>query len=142
MSSKNNSLEAKLNQYPSPVEMLRHAQVGGYEFPFPGEYTNWRDEQEAWQNSVVIFDQSFHMTDVYFEGPDVMPLLSKVGVNTLKNFGPDKAKQVVGVSQRGARPCERRSRGGHALLRPGGVCRGSKGLQFGDSRRARKVEPG
>ncbi|MFM8656216.1 MAG: aminomethyl transferase family protein, partial [Chthoniobacterales bacterium] len=65
------NLEQKLQEYPSPVDMLRHAQVGGYQFPFAPEYTNWRDEQEAWQKSVVLFDQSFHMTDVYFEGPDV-----------------------------------------------------------------------
>ena len=77
MNTQNNaSLEAKLQAHPSPVEMLRHAQVGGYDFPFPGQYTNWRDEQEAWQKSVVLFDQSFHMTDVYFEGPDVKRLLS------------------------------------------------------------------
>ena len=102
MNTQNNtSLEAKLQKYSSPVEMLRHAQVGGYDFPFPGQYTNWRDEQEAWQKSVVLFDQSFHMTDVYFEGPDVGRLLSDVGVNTLKNFGPDKAKQFVACNYDG-----------------------------------------
>ncbi|MEX0330997.1 MAG: aminomethyl transferase family protein [Puniceicoccaceae bacterium] len=95
------SLEAKLQQYPSPVEMLRHAQVGGYQFPFPGEYTNWREEQQAWQNSVVLFDQSFHMTDIYFEGPDVRRLLSDVGVNTLKNFAANKAKQIVACNYDG-----------------------------------------
>lgn len=81
--------------------MLRHAQVGGYDFPFPGQYTNWRDEQEAWQKSVVLFDQSFHMTDVYFEGPDVKRLLSDIGVNTLKNFGTNKAKQFVACNYDG-----------------------------------------
>ena len=95
------SLEAKLQEYSSPVDMLRHAQVGGYDFPFPGQYTNWRDEQEAWQKSVVIFDQSFHMTDVYFEGPDVRRLLSDIGVNTLKNFGTNKAKQFVACNYDG-----------------------------------------
>jgi glycine cleavage system aminomethyltransferase T len=75
--------------------MLRNAQTGGYDFPFPAQYSNWRDEQEAWQKSVVLFDQSFHMTDVYFEGPDVRRLLSDVAINTLKNFGKDKAKQIV-----------------------------------------------
>jgi glycine cleavage system aminomethyltransferase T len=89
------NLEAKLQKHSSPVEMLRHAQVGGYDFPFPAQYTNWRDEQEAWQKSVVLFDQSFHMTDVYFEGPDLKRLLSDLAVNTLKNFGKDKAKQIV-----------------------------------------------
>lgn len=89
------SLEAKLQNYPSAVEMLRNAPVGGYQFPDQPEYSNWRDEQAAWQNAVVFFDQSFHMKDVYFEGPDVMRLLSDVAVNTMKNFGPNKAKQIV-----------------------------------------------
>ena len=95
------SLEAKLQQYSSPVEMLRNAPTGGYQFPDKPEYTNWRDEQEAWQNSVVFFDQSFHMKDVYFEGPDVMRLLSDVAVNTFKNFGPNKAKQIVTCNHEG-----------------------------------------
>lgn len=100
-SSHPKSLEAKLQNFPSPVEMLRHAQVGGYQFPFASEYTNWRDEQEAWQKSVVIFDQSFHMTDVYFEGPDLKRLLSDVAVNTFKNFGANKAKQIVACNPDG-----------------------------------------
>lgn len=102
MSSKEiTSLEAKLKTFTSPVEMLRHSPTGGYEFPFPAQYTNWRDEQEAWQKSVVLFDQSFHMTDVYFEGPDVRRLLSDVGVNSLKNFGANKAKQIVACNHDG-----------------------------------------
>jgi syringate O-demethylase/vanillate/3-O-methylgallate O-demethylase len=95
------SLEAKLQQYASPVELLRHAPVGGYQFPDKPEYSNWRDEQAAWQNTVVLFDQSFHMKDVYFEGPDVMRLLSDVAVNTFKNFGPNKAKQIVACNHEG-----------------------------------------
>ncbi len=101
LTTKTKSLEDKLQTHPNPVEMLRNAKVGGYAFPFPGEYTNWRDEQEAWLNSVVIFDQSFHMTDVYFEGPDVRRLISDLGVNTLKNFGADKAKQLVACNHEG-----------------------------------------
>ena len=102
MSSKDaTSLEAKLKTFPSPVEMLRHSPTGGYEFPFPAQYTNWRDEQEGWQKSVVLFDQSFHMTDVYFEGPDVRRLLSDIGVNSLKNFGANKAKQIVACNDDG-----------------------------------------
>lgn len=81
--------------------MLRHAQVGGYQFPFASEYTNWRDEQEAWQKSVALFDQSFHMTDVYFEGPDVKRLLSDLSVNTFSNFGANKAKQIVTCNHEG-----------------------------------------
>ncbi len=95
------SLEAKLQQHASPVEMLRHSPTGGYEFPFPAQYTNWRDEQRAWQETVVLFDQSFHMTDVYFEGPDVRRLLSDVAVNSFKNFGANRAKQIVACNPDG-----------------------------------------
>jgi syringate O-demethylase len=35
------------------------------------------------------------MTDMYVEGPDALKLLSGLGVNTFKNFGPNKAKQYV-----------------------------------------------
>lgn len=90
------SLEAKLQQFGgNAVDLLRHAPTGGYQFPDKPEYSNWRDEQAAWQNTVVFFDQSFHMKDTYFEGPDVMRLLSDVAVNTFTNFGPNKAKQIV-----------------------------------------------
>ena len=59
------NLEAKLQQFGgNAVELLRHAPVGGYQFPDKPEYSNWRDEQAAWQNTVVFFDQSFHMNDV------------------------------------------------------------------------------
>ena len=96
------SLEDKIQAHGGDaLDMLRNAQVGGYAFPFPAEYTNWRDEQEAWQNSVVLFDQSFHMTDVYFEGPDVKRLLDRIAVNTTKNFGKYKAKQIVACNPNG-----------------------------------------
>ncbi len=95
------SLEEKLQRHANPVEMLRNSPTGGYEFPFAAQYTNWRDEQEAWQKSVVLFDQSFHMTDVYFEGPDVRRLISGLAVNTLSNFGADRAKQIVACNYDG-----------------------------------------
>lgn len=89
------SLEAKIRQTGNPVEMLRHAQVGPYVFPVQAEYTNWRDEQESWMKGAVLFNQSFHMTDTFFEGPDVYRLLSDVSINGYANFPVYKAKQIV-----------------------------------------------
>lgn len=89
------SLEDKIRESGNPVDMLRNAQLGPYVFPIQSEFTNWRDEQESWRNTAVFFDQSFHMTDHYMEGPDVKRLLSDLGINTLKNFGRNKAKQIV-----------------------------------------------
>lgn len=95
MHSSSKNLEEKLQQFTNAHDMLRNAPVGPYVFPIPSEFSNWRDEQEAWQKTVVLFDLSKHMTDVYFEGPDLMRLLSDFCVNSFKNFAPGKAKQVV-----------------------------------------------
>lgn len=95
------SLADRLATFDNPVAMLRNSPTGGYAFPFAAEYTNWRDEQEAWCNSVVLFDQSFHMTDFSFEGADVRKLISDVGVNTLSNFGANRAKQLVACNYDG-----------------------------------------
>jgi vanillate/3-O-methylgallate O-demethylase len=95
------TLEDKMNAHGNVVDMMRHAPVGGYDFPFPAQYTNWRDEQEAWEKSVVLFDQSFHMTDVYLEGPDVKKLLMHIGVNSFETFAANKAKQIVACNYDG-----------------------------------------
>jgi syringate O-demethylase len=90
------SLEDLLQSIPSTVEMLRNAQVGPNVYPgVPAEFTNWRDEQWAWQNTCVLFNQSYHMADLAVEGPDAVALLSHLGVNTFENFAVDKAKQFV-----------------------------------------------
>lgn len=83
------------------ARMLRGNPDGEYEFPMRPVYTNWQDEQEAWRETAVLFDQSFHMTDVYFDGPDVKRLFSDVGVNSFATFGAGKAKQLVCVNEDG-----------------------------------------
>jgi glycine cleavage system aminomethyltransferase T len=89
------NLEALLKST-SPVKLLRNSSIGPYVYPVvPSEYTNWRDEQHAWQKTCILFNQSYHMTDMYVEGPDAPKLLSNLGVNTFKNFSPNKAKQYV-----------------------------------------------
>src|SRR5258706_5430213 len=89
------SLESKIQSTGNPVDMMRNSQIGTYVYPVPAEFTNWRDEQRAWRESAVLFDQSYHMTDVYFEGPEVVKLLSDLGINSFKGFVPNKAKQYV-----------------------------------------------
>ena len=39
-------------------------------------YGNWRDEQKAWRDSAVLFDQSHHMAELLVTGPDAMKMLS------------------------------------------------------------------
>ena len=56
------SLEDLLGTVESPVELLRNSQAGPNVYPgVPAEYTNWRDEQIAWQTTCVLFNQSYHM---------------------------------------------------------------------------------
>jgi glycine cleavage system aminomethyltransferase T len=90
------SLQELLRSVPSTVGMLRNAQVGPNVYPgVPAEYTNWRDEQWAWQHTCVLYNQSYHMAELAVEGPDAMTMLSRLGVNTFGNFPVDKAKQFV-----------------------------------------------
>ena len=90
------SLEALLQRVGGPLKLLRESQTGPNVYPVvPLEFSNWRDEQQAWRDTAILFDQSYHMTDMYVEGPDAPKLLEKLGVNSFKNFGPNKAKQYV-----------------------------------------------
>ena len=89
------TLEDKIKAAGNPADMLRNAQLGPYQFPIKAEFTNWRDEQEAWRNGAVLFDQSFHMTDHHIEGRDVKRLMEDLAVNSMANFRANVAKQVV-----------------------------------------------
>src|SRR5690606_14372653 len=90
------SLEDVLKSVGNPVEMLRNSQIGAYVYPVvPAEFSNWRDEQRAWRETCVLFDQSHHMVDLFIEGKDALKLLSHLAINTFKNFGVNRAKQFV-----------------------------------------------
>lgn len=90
------SLEDKIRAAGNPVTMLRNSQTGPYVYPVvASEYSNWRDEQRAWQQTCVLYNQSYHMTDMYVEGPDALKLLNALGINSFEGFTPDKAKQFV-----------------------------------------------
>lgn len=91
------SLQEVIDGVPDNIaDYLRNLPAGPN--PYPGvkaEYTNWRDEQQAWQKTCVLFNQSFHMTELLVEGPDALKLLSYLGVNSFANFRVDTAKQFV-----------------------------------------------
>ena len=96
------SMEDKLQEVGSAVDMTRNSQIGPYVYPaVPPEFTNWRDEQAAWRETSALFDQSHHMTDLYVEGPDVIRLLSDLGVNSFASFAVGKAKQFVACNPDG-----------------------------------------
>ena len=97
------SLEDALRAAGGPVALARNSQIGPYVYPkVPSEFTNWRDEQRSWRETCALFDQSHHMTDLYIEGPDVVRLLSALGVNSFKNFQVNKAKQFVACDHDGS----------------------------------------
>jgi syringate O-demethylase len=96
------SLQDLLDRVGNPVDLLRNSQAGPNVYPgVPAEYTNWRDEQTAWQKTCVLFNQSYHMADLAVEGPDALKLLSDLAVNSFENFAVDKAKHFVPVTPEG-----------------------------------------
>jgi len=93
---KEKSLEDLLQAAGNPAQMLRNSQIGAYVYPVvPTEYSNWRDEQRAWRESAVLFDQSHHMANVYVEGPDALKMFSHLATNSFANFPVDRAKQFA-----------------------------------------------
>jgi vanillate/3-O-methylgallate O-demethylase len=96
------NLEEILQAVGNPVTMLRNSQVGAYVYPtVPSEFSNWRDEQRAWRETAVLFDQSHHMVDIYIEGPDSLKMLSHLAINSFAKFPVNRAKQFVPCSYDG-----------------------------------------
>ena len=96
------SLSEKMAGFANPVEMLRNSQIGMYVYPVvTPEFTNWRDEQAAWRNSAVLFDQCHHMDELIVEGPQAEAFLSHHGINSFSNFGLNRAKHFVPVTPNG-----------------------------------------
>src|SRR4029450_5155840 len=96
------SFEDLLDRVGNPVDLLRNSQAGPNVYPgVPAEYTNWRDEQTAWQTTCVLFNQSYHMADLAVSGPDAARLLSSLAVNSFEGFTVDKAKHFVPCTPEG-----------------------------------------
>ena len=96
------NLEEVLKSAGNTVEMLRNSQIGAYVYPVvPTEFSNWRDEQRAWRDGAVLFDQTHHMVDLFMKGPDAVKLASDLAINTFKNFPVERAKQFVPCSYSG-----------------------------------------
>ena len=85
----------------SPVELLRNQNWPAFTFPVAPEFTNWRDEQRAWRETAVLYDQSHHMAELMVEGPDAARLLTGLAINSFAKFAVDQAKQFVPTSYDG-----------------------------------------
>ncbi len=96
------SLEEVLNTAGDPVAMLRNSRIGAYVYPVvPPEFTNWRDEQRAWRETAVLFDQSHHMAEIMVSGRDAFAMLEHLAINSFANFGVGRAKHFVPCSHSG-----------------------------------------
>lgn len=96
------NLEAILKQKDDVVQMLRNSKIGIYVYPVVAtEFSNWRDEQRAWRESAVLFDQSHHMDELIVEGPDAEKLLEGLAINSFANFDTNRAKHFVPVTPDG-----------------------------------------
>ena len=96
------SLEDKINASGGALSMLRSSNDSTVIFPgIPPEFTNWRDEQRAWHHSVVLFEQSFHMTELHIRGADALAFVSQFATNDLSNLTPLRAKQLIMVDPSG-----------------------------------------
>ncbi len=96
------NLEQAIQTAGNPVQMLRNSKIGAYIYPVvPPEFTNWRAEQLAWRDSVVLADQSHHMAEMLVEGRDAARLLNHLAVNSFAGFEPNKAKQMVACNHDG-----------------------------------------
>jgi vanillate/3-O-methylgallate O-demethylase len=67
----------------------------------PPAYSNWRDEQRAWSETAVLFEQTYNMPELFLRGPDSLRLLEALGVNSFANFPDDRAKQFIACTPRG-----------------------------------------
>lgn len=96
------SLEDVLAAADNPVHLLRNSRIGAYVYPIVApEFSNWRDEQRAWRETAVLFDQSHHMAELTVEGPDAAQLLSHLAINSFADFDTTKAKHFVPCSHSG-----------------------------------------
>lgn len=95
------SLADAIAQSGDPVELIRNSQAPPFIFPVKPEYSNWRSEQQAWEKTCALLDQSHHMADFFVTGPDALKFISGLAVNTFENFAVDKAKQFIAVNPDG-----------------------------------------
>jgi len=55
----------------------------------------------AWQQTCVLYNQTYHMVDLAVEGPDARKLVSDLAINSFEGFTVDKAKHFVPCSPDG-----------------------------------------
>ena len=96
------TLEEMVSAMGGPVNLLRSSNYGSHVFPgIPPEFSNWRDEQRSWRESCALIESSYHMTNLYFRGPDAKALLARIGANKIGDFPSNRGKQLITASPDG-----------------------------------------
>ncbi len=96
------SLADLLRESENPVRALR--KLPRYSTTYPGlaaQYTNWRSEQIAWRETVALLDQSYHMANLFVDGPDAVKVFADLAINRFDNFRPGMAKQFIAANPDG-----------------------------------------
>ena len=96
------NLQDVIDQSGDVVEMLRNSQIGAYIYPVvPYEFTNWRREQRAWRETAVLFDQSHHMVNFWFKGPDALRLVQTFTSNNAASLKEVQAQYTYICNEQG-----------------------------------------
>jgi vanillate/3-O-methylgallate O-demethylase len=98
----NKTLEQAIQEIGDPIKARRNAPG----MAFPGvqtrglQYTNWVDEQLSWEETCYVGDYSF-TEELRIEGPDTIKLLKDLSINSLENWGHDRAKHCIQCNEHG-----------------------------------------
>ncbi|MCY1315262.1 Aminomethyltransferase [compost metagenome] len=96
------TLQSVLDHSENIVPILRNSKIGMYVYPvLATEFTNWRDEMQAWRETAVLMDLTNHMDELTIEGPDAAVFLQGLAINSFANFDVNRAKHFVPVSPDG-----------------------------------------
>ena len=98
--SKSDLVEYFYNDTISPFHQSRTGLFAAKNLIAP-EYSNWRDEQRAWRETAVLFNQSHHMPVLYVKGPDARAMLEYLTPCSFANLSTSRAKQYIACTPRG-----------------------------------------
>jgi syringate O-demethylase/vanillate/3-O-methylgallate O-demethylase len=98
--SKDNLVDYFYNDTISPFHQSRTSLFAARNLIAP-EYTNWREEQRAWRETAVLFNQSHHMPVLYVSGPDARRMLEYLSPCSFANLSQDRAKQYFACTPQG-----------------------------------------
>ena len=87
--------------YNDTISQYHKSRTGLFATLIAPEYTNWKDEQRAWRESAVLFDQSHHMPVLTVKGPDAKKLLEYLSPCTFSNLATNRGKQYIAYTERG-----------------------------------------